>query len=253
VGFWDVRTRQPLGAPQYAHARRAPASTFSRDGRWLLTGGGDNILRLWDARRHTMHDSLDYSGAEDLSLNPRGTLLAATLFAEDYGGGFELISVPGLEVVRRVHAPPGTLARFTPDGRSMIYGDRKGRVWVYDTQTWRPRGAPLFVSSPLLTAEISPDGRQLATTSADGKARLWDLGSGRAIGGVLPSASGALTGAAFIDDGRRMVVLHDSGGYAWDLSPAAWARHACSVAGRTLTRAEWKSALPGRRYAPACR
>jgi hypothetical protein len=135
----------------------------------------------------------------------------------------------------------------------MIYGDREGRVWIYDTHSWRPRGAPLFVSSPLLTAEVSPDGRQLATTSADGEARLWDLASGRAIGGVLPSAPGTLAAATFIDDGRRMVVLHDSGGYAWDLSPAAWARHACSIAGRTLTRAEWKSALPGRRYAPACR
>lgn len=251
VGFWDLRTRQPIGAREYAHAKPAPAITFSGDGRWLVTGGTDNILRLWDARRHTMRDTLVYSGAVDLSLNPRGTLLAATLSGED-SGGFELLSVPGLAVVRRVRAPLGTLARFTPDGRSMIYGDREGRVWVYDVRTWRPRGAPRIVSSPLLTADISPDGHQLATTSADGEARLWDLSSGRVIGGRLPSASGALTGAAFIDDGRRMVVLHDSGGYAWDLSPAAWARHACAVAGRTLTRAEWKSALPGRRYAPAC-
>jgi WD40 repeat protein len=252
VGFWDLRTRRPLGEPQYGHAEDVPAITFSGDGRWLVTGGTDEILRVWDARRHTMRDSFVYSGAVDLSLNPQGTLLAATLFVDDFIGGFQLISVPDLKVVRRVPAPPGTLARFTPDGRSMIYGDRQGRVWIYDTRTWRTRGGPIFVSSPLFTAEISPDGGQLATTSADGAARLWDIASGRAIGGVLPSARGAVTGAAFIDDGRRMVVLHDSGGYAWDLSPSAWAGHACSVAGRTLTRAEWKSALPGRRYTPAC-
>ena len=149
-------------------------------------------------------------------------------------------------------APRGTLARFTPDGRSLIYGDREGRVWIYDTRTWRPRADPLFVSSPLVTADVSPDGRQLATTSADGEARLWDLASGRSIGGALPSARGTLAGAAFIDGGRRMAVLHDRGGYAWDLDPASWARHACSVAGRTLTRAEWDSVLPDRRYAPAC-
>ena len=153
--------------------------------------------------------------------------------------------------MRTVPAPLGTVARFTPDGRSLIYGDREGRVWIYDTRSWKPRGAPLFVSSPLLTADISPDGRQLATTSADGEARLWDVASGRSIGGALPSARGDLAGAAFIDGGRRMAVLHDRGGYAWDLYPAAWARHACSVAGRTLTRAEWNSAS-GRRYAPAC-
>jgi WD40 repeat protein len=252
VGFWDLRTRRPLAEPQYGHGGDAPVVTFSGDGRWLVTGGTDDILRVWDARRHRMRDSFIFSGAEDLSLNPDGTLLAATVYVDDYAGGLQLLSVPALKVVRKVPAPRGTLARFTPDGRSLIYGDREGRVWIYDTRTWRPRGAPLFVSTPIFTAEISPDGRQLATTSADGEGRLWDIASGRPIGGALPSAGGALAGAAFIDGGRQMAVLHDRGGYAWDLRPATWARHACTVAGRRLTRAEWKSTLPDQRYAPAC-
>ena len=260
VRFWDLRTRRALTEPQYAHAGDVPAVAFSGDGRWLVTGGTNDVLRVWDARRHTMRDSLVHGGAVDLSLNAQGTLLAVALDVGDTdnvlrGGessGLQLISVPELKVVRRVSAPRGTVARFTPDGRSLIYGDRDGRVWIYDTRTWTPRGAPLFVSSPIFTADISPDGRQLATTSADGEARLWDIASGRSIGGALPSARGRLAGAAFIDGGRRMAVLHDRGGYAWDLAPASWARHACSVAGRTLTRAEWDSALPDRRYAPAC-
>ena len=40
--------------------------------------------------------------------------------------------------------------------------------------------------------------------------------------------------------------------YRWDVRPSARAQHACTVAGRTLTRAEWNDALPGREYAPAC-
>jgi WD40 repeat protein len=149
-----------------------------------------------------------------------------------------------------VRAPVGTVGRFTPDGRSLIYGDRDGRVWIYDTRTWKPRRD--FETGLLQTAEISPDGRELATTSVDGTAALWDIASGRAIGGAPPRAAGDLVGAGFIDGGRQLAVLHDRGGYAWDLRPASWARHACAVAGRTLTRAEWESALPGRDYAPAC-
>ena len=253
VAFWDLQTRRALGEPQYAHARDVSSVAFSGDGRWLVTGGTEHLLRVWDARRRVPEDSTIYGGAVDLSLNPKGTLIAAVLYVEDFSGGLQLISVPDLRVVRSVRAPRGTVARFTPDGRSLIYGDREGRVWIYDTRTWKPRGgAPLFVSSPLLTADVSPDGRQLATTSADGEARLWDLRTGRPVGGALPSAGGGLAGAAFIDGGRQMAVLHDRGGYVWDLRPASWARHACSVAGRTLTRAEWDSALPGRDYAPAC-
>jgi DNA-binding SARP family transcriptional activator/WD40 repeat protein len=253
VGFWDLGTRRPLAAPLYAHAGDGyPEATFSGDGRWLVTGGGGDILRLWDARRQTMRDSFIFSGAEDLSLNPEGTLLAATLLIDDFAGGLQLISVPDLETVRRVPAPRGTLARFTPDGRSLIYGDREGRVWIYDTRTWKPRATPLFVSSPILTAEFSPDGRRLATTSADGEVRLWDVESGRPVAGAPPRARSDPTGAGFIDGGRQMAVLHDRAGSAWDLSPATWARHACAVAGRTLTRAEWESALPDQGYAPAC-
>jgi hypothetical protein len=137
-----------------------------------------------------------------------------------------------------VRAPPGTLARVTPDGRSMIYGDREGRVWIYYTHTWRPRGAPRFVSSPLLAAEISPDGRQLATTSADGKARLWDIASGRAIGGVLPSARGALTA----DRVRRRRPAH--GG------PARQRRLRMGPASRRLGT---PCLLRRRTYAHACR
>ena len=40
--------------------------------------------------------------------------------------------------------------------------------------------------------------------------------------------------------------------YRWDLRPESLARHACQVAGRRLTRAEWTEFLPGRDYNPAC-
>jgi hypothetical protein len=53
--------------------------------------------------------------------------------------------------------------------------------------------------------------------------------------------------------GTRVVTLDDNGrGSLWDIQPQSWARRACEVAGRSLTRAEWNDALPERTYAPAC-
>ena len=59
---------------------------------------------------------------------------------------------------------------------------------------------------------------------------------------------------AFTPDGSSIVTVNDRGrAVLWDVRPTSWARHACEVAGRTLTRAEWKQYLPGRSYHPACK
>ena len=60
-------------------------------------------------------------------------------------------------------------------------------------------------------------------------------------------------GVAFTRGGTHLAAVYESGqGYSWDVRPSSWERHACAVAGRTLTRAEWDEALRGRAYAPAC-
>jgi hypothetical protein len=54
--------------------------------------------------------------------------------------------------------------------------------------------------------------------------------------------------------GTGLVTIgRDGRGSLWDLRPESWARRACAVAGRTLSRSEWRAALPERDYAPACR
>jgi hypothetical protein len=47
-------------------------------------------------------------------------------------------------------------------------------------------------------------------------------------------------------------VAADGRAYRWDVRLASWRRHACAVAGRAMTREEWRDALPEYRYAPAC-
>ena len=50
-----------------------------------------------------------------------------------------------------------------------------------------------------------------------------------------------------------LLAIYDAGcAYRWNVRPSSWARHACTVAGRRLTRSEWEDALPERDYDPAC-
>jgi WD40 repeat protein len=249
--LWDTRARRRLVEPQIAHAAEPEAVTFSGDGRWLATGDA-SIARLWDVHRRSTAGSFVQGGGHHLSLSPDGTMLAVTALNDRFRGGLEIRSVPALESILTVPVPAGTVARFAPDGRSLVYGDREGRVWTVDTRTWKPTGRIGGDGAWILDAGLSPDGRLLVTTSNDGTGRLWDLAARRPIGTAPSGGSGDSLAAGFIRGGTHLAVIHEGEGVAWDVRPSSWTRHACAVAGRTLTRAEWTSLLPELDYDPAC-
>jgi WD40 repeat protein len=186
-------------------------------------------------------------------VSPDGSELAATVVHADGSGELEILSMPRPKLLARMSAAPGTQTQFSTDGRLLFYGDEAGRVRVFDTRTWKPRGPTLAGHAAPGRFALSPDDGVLATTARDGTTQLWQVPSGRPIGTALPGIAGRPVSAAFIDGGAELVTLHDNGqGYVWDVRPQAWAQRACAIAGRTLTRTEWQDALPDRDYAPAC-
>jgi len=105
----------------------------------------------------------------------------------------------------------------------------------------------------ILDAAITRDGRTLATGSDAGAVQLWDIASGQPLGAPLPGVPSSAVAPAFTPDDSRLVAAYASGrAYVWDIRPRSLLEHACRVAGRRLTRAEWGEFLPGRQYAPAC-
>jgi WD40 repeat protein len=191
--------------------------------------------------------------AGDVSLSPDGRLLATTFAFRNFDGGLQVRSVPGLRPLRTLGLPPGTTGQFSADGRLLSYGDQHGRVWILGTGDWRVRAGPLSTGeSRIVAIATSPTGRSLSVTSADGTGTLWDLTAPQAFEAPLPGGSDDVVGSAFLDHGTRLLVLRRFGGALWDPRPRMWLRRACALAGRPLTRAEWRRALPGRPYAPAC-
>ena len=82
---------------------------------------------------------------------------------------------------------------------------------------------------------------------------LWDVETQKSLGSPLELAPSTFASAALSPDGSRLFAVSTRGeGISFELSREAWKRHACLVAGRELTAAEWSDALPARPYQAVC-
>ena len=109
---------------------------------------------------------------------------------------------------------------------------------------------------------FSPDGRMLAVTTEDGVI-LWDVGTRQRIGEFdHPNGSGITEAAGAGAHRIRRRVLTRQQGAGDDVGrqipgrmeprSADWTRRACEVAGRNLTREEWRQNIGDQPYHRTC-
>jgi WD40 repeat protein/DNA-binding SARP family transcriptional activator len=231
------------------------AVSVSADGRLMVTSASSAVL-LWTLRsgepvhrpRTYRSDALGSFGA---ALTRDGRTLAVATHS-----GVAIVDTGTLSP--RVTLPPPAAGPFgvgfTADGRYLAVGRSDGSTELWSAETWqRVPGELGGHNAAVLSLASSPDGDVLATGSTDGTVRLFDVESRRPLGAPLRAVSNRVVEPRFTPDGAFLFAITDAGSaYRWDVRPSAWARHACAVAGRTLTREEWSDELPGREYDPAC-
>ena len=228
------------------------ALAFSPDGGRLGVADYEGNLRVMDLKTGDIRRPPRVTGLPyHLSFSPDGKLLAIGLGDR----GTELRDSRSFRLVarlRRGSADTARWVRFSPDGEVLAVTAIEGYTQLWDVGTRRPVGAPMSGHEfDAINAEFSPDGRLLATSGIDGSAILWDVGSRRALG-TLPGPFGWAS-VRFTPDGRRLFVLRGTGAaQRFEVSPDAWSRHACRVADRELTRAEWDEFVPDQDYRPVC-
>ena len=195
--------------------------------------------------------------ADLIAFSPNGKLIAG---AADFRGT-DIRDARTGRLVKRM--PVGDLSgqrdysrsvAFSPDGDLLFVGQFDGTGRLFSTETWKPVGRPLRGSHG---ADHLP-GVHARRPHADHRRRGRH---GRALGRGDPEADRGAAGAraehwtsaALSPDGSRLYAISTRGeGISFDMSPEAWKRHACLVAGRELTADEWSEALPERPYQSAC-
>jgi WD40 repeat protein len=153
--------------------------------------------------------------------------------------------------LRPIGAPNVSLA-FSPDG-TLVTGSWSGVVERWNATSGARIGRPLLAAAaPVASISFGGDPRVFATAGlSDGLVKLWTTTPFEQFGASFPGPPGAL-GHAVLAGARLVVVYDDGSAVVWPTAVSTWVAHACAVAGRNLTREEWRRYVPGHAYAKTC-
>lgn len=228
---WSVDTGRALG-PVMQHGTIGQLSTWSRDGKWLVTAGGRAHATVWNAATsEPVGEPIRGKGevsAARFSPDSRRLLVAFTdVTIEPLAA--QLYELPSLRPAGPplAHGDGVADAVFSPDGILAATGgeDNVARLWrVADGQ---PAAADLRHAGIVDRVEFQPGRRVLATGANDGALRFWDAVRGELMAPPL-WLKGRIWPLQFTPDGDRLVFGNPGGlanllelrGVAWPL--ASW-------------------------------
>ncbi|WP_438000964.1 protein kinase [Sorangium sp. So ce185] len=191
------------------HPEAVLGTSFSPDGKRIVSACFDNIARVWNA--DGTGEPLALRGHEDrvwsAAFSPDGKRIVTASF--DKTARVWSADGTGEPLVLRGHADRVHSAAFSADGERIVTAsfDHTVRVWSADGA-----GEPLVLrghAAGVYSAAFSPDGKRIVSSSHDKTARVWSAdGAGEPL--VLRGHAGAVYSAAFSPDGRRIVTA------SWD-------------------------------------
>jgi DNA-binding SARP family transcriptional activator/WD40 repeat protein len=251
VALWDLRSLTRTATLEGLVAWAEPLA-FSRDGRLLASATlhtDPGRTALWDARRLVRTGFESTSAATSLAFSPDGRRLASAT-----GRTAEIRDVATGRVLHRIDTPTPRVVTFSPDGSSLFVGTADGSGWLVSTTDWkRVGGAVRFHARRITSAVFTPDGRTLVTASADGAVLLSDVRTRKPIGPPLVVRRDAPVTAALSPDAATLyAVSTGTSGLRIPVGVSAWKRHACRVAGRPLSKEEWREVLPRHAFRRVC-
>jgi WD40 repeat protein/uncharacterized caspase-like protein len=192
VKMWDVATGQQIGVLQ-GHGRAVDKVAFSRDGKFLATGGTDNTIKIWDlvSKRDLITLTGHTSSIDSLDFSPDGRLLASasedgSTFLWDTKTGEHLLTMISLDdgAEWMVVTPQG-LFDGTPVSWNQI-------LWRYNQETFNVAPIEWFFNEfyyPGLLSDIFAGKRPKVAQDVSKKDRRQPVVKLSVVGAQAPDAA----------------------------------------------------------------
>jgi len=257
-----VRTFDSTTGREVAEHRLAPPPStegaaiafFSVDGKYLLVGTTTGRLHVLDA--YTLAPARDPiqvyekqpsepSPKEVENLAPSGdlhTVWTSDRIVDYLKGTVRPMPELGFPVNGVVPSP---------DGRRLFVDTGPTGLGLLDVASMHWISRPDAAQAGLVgwNSQFSDDGKLFASVN-ENRLSHWDGRTGSYLGTITVDYEGQ---PAFSKDDRRLVFAGSAGSLlTWDLDHRSWIAAACRLAGRPLTRQEWRNYLPNRPFERVC-
>ncbi len=189
LDLWDVPQQSKIAVLQ--HAAVINCASFSTDGRQLVTGDNDGVVKIWDAATGNLQKKLDCrseeywscGGIQKVALSSDGVLLATG----QQDGWLLLWQMQTGEILFDLigHLDSVSVLEFSPEGRTLLSGDFAGIYKLWDVKTGREiaelcpetrKCGRLFPARDWL-----PDGEHLIFADEFGRVRIQSLINGQVV------------------------------------------------------------------------
>ncbi len=224
---------------------------FSHNGSLVIAGGGIGAklghVVIWDVvtgrRIAEVGDEFDTVLAADIS--PDQSLIAL-------GGPSRLVKIfsaaDGKMICKmKKHTDWVTALCFTPDGKSLISGDRAGGLSVWDCQGHELQSVSAHTAG---ITQIACRGNFVATSSEDGTVKFWDIVEGKELKS-WHAHDGGVRSVAFTADGHVLTSGRDHFVRLWDVNgnlikqfePLSDIAMQAAAAGGRIIAADWSGSV----------
>jgi len=199
----------------YAHSDAVYCISYSPDGRYLVSGGADHKVKLWDVvdgaylREYEAKVPYLFRHVAHVAFTPNGKYLAAVA-----AGILNVWDVMSEECLYDHEIPFSEgkwphLVRFlscSPDSGHLVIGDIMNQT-IYTFWFSEKEFTNMFVGHEkgLGYVLLSPDGKYLAAGGNDGIVRIWDVKHGKCFRKLVRQSSGFVEYLSYSPDGKYLV------------------------------------------------